>query len=147
VVNATPARSRGCPQEADHGLPGVPRSHRAGGQRGDGSARLWDIDDLINEMAIELGRLPRFNAYYKIIEEQEGRQTVLNGKMQTLPLPRETVAKDTDMTTLARLAGHPFCKEREAIEAEIYERQERWRRIEPQTPNTPPEDSPPPTRM
>jgi hypothetical protein len=109
--------------------------------------------DLINEMAIELGRLPRFNAYYKIIEEREGRQRVLSGEMQTLPLPKETFTGD--LIGYTKDNGYNFCKERDAIEAEIYERQERWRRVEtpPQDkpPDTPPrepqEEPPPPTRF
>jgi hypothetical protein len=109
--------------------------------------------DLINEMAIELGRLPRFNAYYKIIEEREGRQRVLSGEMQTLPLPKETFTGDLIGYTKGN--GYNFCKEREAIEAEIYERQEKWRRVKPPPQNTPPdtppreppEEPPPPTRF
>jgi hypothetical protein len=107
--------------------------------------------DLINEMAIELGRLPRFNAYYKIIEEREDRQMVVSGKMQTLPLPAETVRADADIMTIAKKAVHPLCKERTKIEAEIYERQEKWRRIEssqqdkqPDTPSSEPAEAPPP---
>jgi hypothetical protein len=70
--------------------------------------------DLINEMAIELGRLPRFHAYYKIIQETQGKQTVLAGKMQTLPLPKETIAKEVDIIALTRNRAHRFCMERDA---------------------------------
>jgi hypothetical protein len=101
--------------------------------------------DLINEAAIELGRLPRFNAYYKIIEEREGTQTVLTGQLQTLPLPPATV--NAGVVDYARQGSHRFCREREAIEAEIYERQDRWRRIvKLEPPEQPPTSKPPPTR-
>jgi hypothetical protein len=77
------------------------------------------VHDMSDEMAQELSQLPRFTAYAKIIDDK----TVSTHKMQTLPLPnvnQEPVAQ-------AITNGHNASKDREAIEAEIKERQDRWR--------------------
>jgi hypothetical protein len=89
--------------------------------------------DLNNEMVSELVSLPRFQAYVKLIQETDGRQSVATHKIETHPLPEKP---ESDIETLVTQSGYDFCKKREDIEAEIRERQNRWGRG----------GSPPPTR-
>jgi hypothetical protein len=81
--------------------------------------------DLVTDMVLELSRLPRFNAYAKLIDESEGRQVVRTHRIQTHPLPD---IQNLDMVAQAIRIGHRLCKERDEIEAEIRERQARWLR-------------------
>jgi hypothetical protein len=96
--------------------------------------------DLINEMAMELASLPQYTAYAKLIAEQNGVQQVLKHKIQTLPLPQALRGAEIEHALLEK--SHALCKERDAIEAEIRERQERWR---PRSTQQPPDEPPPPT--
>jgi hypothetical protein len=97
--------------------------------------------DMINEKAIELASLPRFTAYAKLLYElpPDNEQWVWTGKIQTNPLPR----RDNDQYGQALANGLSLMKVRTGIEEEISKRQEKWRRIETTTPNTPPEEAPP----
>jgi hypothetical protein len=96
--------------------------------------------DLINEMAMELASLPQYTAYAKLIAEQNGMQRVLKHKIQTLPLP--PVVRGAEIEDALLEKSHVLCQEREAIEAEIRERQDRWR---PRPTQQPPDEPPPPT--
>jgi hypothetical protein len=82
--------------------------------------------DLINEMVMELSSLPRFTAYAKAIEEQNNIQRVWKRKIQTLALP--SVRRGLESEVIALENGHLVCKERDKIDEEIQQRQEKWRR-------------------
>src|SRR5687768_15803774 len=45
------------------------------------------VHDMTNEMAQELGKLPRFQAYTKIIDESQNEQIVRTHRIRTEPLP------------------------------------------------------------
>jgi hypothetical protein len=81
--------------------------------------------DLVNEMAQELSSLPQYTAYAKLIAEQNGVQRVLKHKIQTFPLPPAVRSAEIEASLLEK--SHVLCQERELIEEEIRERQERWR--------------------
>jgi DNA-binding protein H-NS len=86
--------------------------------------------DLVNEMALKLSRLPRFTAYAKVIEERNGEQLVHTQEIQTLkPPPVQQSIATIEPRLLA--ASHKLCKERDAIEDEIRQRQDRWRNRRP----------------
>jgi hypothetical protein len=101
--------------------------------------------DLINEMAMELSSLPRFQAYAKIIDEQDGVQRVLKHKIQTLPLPSALRGAEIEACLIEK--SHGLCKERELIEAEIWERQAQWHPRPENEPQQPPEEPVPPTHF
>jgi hypothetical protein len=96
--------------------------------------------DLVNEMAQELSNLPQYTAYAKLIDEQNGVQRVLKHKIQTFPLPPAVRGAEIETSLIEK--SHVLCKERELIEGEIRERQDRWRLRPPQQQETEP---PPPT--
>jgi hypothetical protein len=80
--------------------------------------------DLVTDMELELSRLPRYQAYAKIIDESQDRQLVRTHRIQTHPLPERT---NMNMEAQAIAKGHLLGKKRDAIEEEIRERQSRWR--------------------
>ena len=90
---------------------------------------------LIAEMGLELSRLPPRTAYVHVLQERDGIQVVRQAKIQTLPLdpPHGQSIMDAIIERSHAMAYKP----REAIEAEIRERQGRWRRG--------PGNDPPPT--
>jgi hypothetical protein len=79
--------------------------------------------DMNDEMAQKLVKLPRFQAYTKLIDESEGSQIVRTHRIRTHPLPD---IQNPDMVDQAIDSGHVLCKKRTEIEAEIRERQHRW---------------------
>jgi hypothetical protein len=81
--------------------------------------------DLVTDMELELSRLPRYQAYAKIIDDIQDKQIVRTHRIQTHPLPKIT---NPDMVDRAITNGHTLCKDRDAIEDEIRERQNRWGR-------------------
>jgi len=100
------------------------------------------VHDMTDEMAQELINLPRFTAYAKIIEEKGGEQRVWKGKIQTRPLYKET----HNSNRVAIDNASVWSLKREAVEAEIRQRQEKWRQPTTQaSPPEPPEEPPPPT--
>jgi hypothetical protein len=118
----------------------------ASGQYVEKQVYVRQVHDMSDEMAQELINLPRFTAYAKVIEEKDGIQSVWKGKIKTLMLPDQIPQAEED-TALVVDFGHQLSKKREEIEKEIRERQEKWRRIDPQPPSEPPEKPPPPTRF
>ena len=80
--------------------------------------------DLVTDMELELSRLPRYEAYAKIIDDIQDKQIVCPHRMQTHPLPEIT---NPDMVDHAIANGHTLGKKREEIEAAIRQRQNRWR--------------------
>ena len=88
---------------------------------------------MTNEMAQELGKLPRFQAYVKIIDEVQDEQIVNTHRIKTNPLPKIT---NTYMVDQAMANGHTLGKDRDAIEEEIQERQSRWLRGASSPPQT-----------
>jgi hypothetical protein len=110
--------------------------------------------EMVDIMAQELTNLPQYSAYVKVIDEEDGHQSVYKGKIKTYPI--DYAIEDMSekgkriesckhmMNFRTGLAG--LTKKRDAIEAEIRERQERWRRAQtPTTPQPPPASKPPPT--
>ena len=117
-----------------------------------------------NEMAQELTRLPRHEAYAKVIQVANGKQVVLASRVRTMPPPTPVAnARELEREAIGR--GHLlYCREREQIEAEIRQRRARWvgggptkvkleepppthMRGEPTRPVHPPQpDHPPPTQ-
>ena len=85
----------------------------------------YPTQEMINQMAKEIGRLPRFQAYARIIDENQNEQIVSNHRIQTHPLP-EII--NPDMVTQAIANGHRLGKDRDKIEEEIRARQSRWLR-------------------
>jgi hypothetical protein len=81
------------------------------------------VHDMTNEMAKEIGKLPRFQAYTKIISENENEQVVSVHRIQTNPLPNIT---NTIHAMTAIAMGHAMGKDRDAIEEEIRQRQAQW---------------------
>ena len=100
--------------------------------------------EMIDIMAQELSNLPRFQAHTKIIKEEDGKQSVWKGKIQTLPLFPEY--PNNNQERIFNFSSE-LCTKREEIEAQIRERQEKWRRptVEASTPQVPPTPKPPPT--
>jgi hypothetical protein len=91
--------------------------------------------DMWDEMAEELSRLPFYTAYVKVLQlgsEQSG----FIQKMRTValpPLPQGTTEKlrvDLRRKFAVDRTHVRYCRERGAIEEEIRQRQERWRRPE-----------------
>lgn len=82
----------------------------------------------VNDIMQELTNLPRFTAYAKVFQEQDGKQTVLRRKIQTRPLPL-SIQPAEGMADLARRKAiqRGFCRERRHIADEIRTRQEHWR--------------------
>jgi hypothetical protein len=80
--------------------------------------------DLVTDTVLAMTRLPRYQANVKIIDENKDTQIVRTRQIQTYPLPK---INNTDMVAQAITNGHTLCKKREDIEAEIRERQSRWR--------------------
>jgi hypothetical protein len=115
----------------------------ASGQYVEKPVHVRQVHDMTDEMAQELSNLPRFNAYAKIIEEKNGEQTVWKGKMQTLPpLPGASRYTESDIQKIS----YTFCLERTEIEAEIRERQDKWRKAQTAKTSKPTSTSkPPPT--
>ena len=102
--------------------------------------------DLITEMSQELSNLPRFVAYAKYIEEKDGEQGVQKRKIRTPPPP--DAASEMEYNRRRELAienAQAAGKPREAIERELQDRRESWRKKsdagEPQSAT----DEPPPT--
>ena len=85
----------------------------------------YQTQEMTNQMAQELTKLPRFIAYARIISEVAGKQIVGNHLMQTLPMPKIT---NVNMESVAIANGQTLCKLREDIKADIRERQTKWRR-------------------
>jgi len=81
--------------------------------------------DLVTDMVLELSRLPRYTAYAKFVEETNNIQFTRTHKIHTLPLPP---VKNPNAEAQAVANGHTLCLERDHIEAEIRERQNRWGR-------------------
>jgi hypothetical protein len=79
--------------------------------------------DLVTDMVLAMTRLPRYQAFTKVIEETDGEQSVSIHKIKTKELPPE---RESDIETLVTQAGYDFCKKREDIEAEIRQRQAKW---------------------
>jgi hypothetical protein len=110
---------------------------------------------MVDIMAQELTNLPQYTAYAKVIDEEDNRQSVYKEKIKTYPIDYaiEDMSEKGEriesikymMNFRTGLAG--LTKKRDDIEAEIRERQEKWRRA--QTPTTPtqppPTPKPPPT--
>jgi hypothetical protein len=113
------------------------------GQYVEKQVHVRQVHDMSDEMAQELSNLPRFNAYAKIIKEEGGQQTVWKGRIQTLPLipqyPNNNTGVIFDFSS-------DLCTNREEIEQQIRERQEKWRRAQtPTSPEPPVTPKPPPT--
>jgi hypothetical protein len=79
--------------------------------------------DMSDEMTQELTKLPRFQAYTKLIDESQKKQVVRTHRIETHPLPKIT---NTNMEAQAITNGHTLGKERDAIDEEIRTRQSRW---------------------
>jgi hypothetical protein len=77
-------------------------------------------------MAQELANLPRFTAYARVIQERAGKQLVIKRKIKPLALPKEH-GLPLASEILERSHATVY-KARDEIEAEIRQRQERWRR-------------------
>ena len=60
------------------------------------------VHDMTDEMAQELAKLPRFTAWTTLVDENEGKQTVRQKKIHTLPLPE--VTPKTSVTELRLLS-------------------------------------------
>jgi len=101
--------------------------------------------DLINETAMELVSLPPFHAYAKIIDQASGIQQVFKHKIQTLPLPEVLRGAEIEASLIEK--SHVLCQDRELIEEDIRQRQEKWRTRPGNEPEKPPEEPPPPTRF
>jgi hypothetical protein len=84
----------------------------------------YPTQEMINQMAKEIGKLPPFQAYTRIIDANQNQQTVRTHRIKTNPLPEIT---NTHMVSQAIANGHTLGKDRDAIEEEIRERQSRWR--------------------
>ena len=84
------------------------------------------VSDMTNEMALELANLPRYTAWVKLIQEENGKQIVLKRKIKPLALPKEH-GRPLASEILERSHATVY-KPRDEIEADIREQQERWRR-------------------
>jgi len=84
----------------------------------------YTSQEMTNQLAQELVNLPRYQAYTKLIDESGGKQIVRTHKTQTLPLAdRQNSGNINRAINVAHMVG----KQRDEIEAEIRERQSRWR--------------------
>jgi hypothetical protein len=97
---------------------------------------------MTDEMAQELMRLPRYTAYAKIIEDQDGEQRVKMQEIKTYPLsalpekPKEYFEQVKEIfETNPIKSGYAIAKEQ--IEAEIRQRQEQW--LRPASSDAPPQ--------
>ena len=87
--------------------------------------------DMNDEMAWELMKLPRFTAYAKVIQEQQGEQVIRIRKIKTLKLEeprlqgRELEEMKKQINENTKILG--YIKPRVQIEDEIRQRQEKWR--------------------
>jgi hypothetical protein len=100
--------------------------------------------EMVDIMAQELMNLPRFTAYAKIIQERLIKQGVFIHKLNT----SSPMKVDRHDLSIATNNGHKMSEKRTDIEAEIRERQKKWRGVTPQVPNSllkPPTPKPPPT--
>ena len=118
----------------------------ASGQYVEKQVHVRQVHDMSDEMAQELVNVPRFTAYAKVIEEKDGKQSVWKGKITTLPLPDQLSSAEEDAALVLDF-GHQASKKREEIEAEIRQRQEKWRSNGSSPQENPPDDTAPPTRM
>jgi hypothetical protein len=118
-------------------------------KRGKTQGEMTDI------MAQELTNLPQFTAYAKVINEQDGRQSVYKGKIQTYPIEYAIEDMSRKGKRVEEIKSYGFItsamngltKKRDDIEAEIRERQKKWRSmLTSPTPAQPtPTPKPPPT--
>jgi hypothetical protein len=111
---------------------------------------IRQVQDMVNEMAQELSRLPIHTAYVKVNRVKNGEHEVLIRKIKTLPLtqPRlqggELAERREFIEFNTRSLG--YVKPRERIEEKIRQRQEKWRSQAPDSPRRiPPSEEPPPT--
>jgi hypothetical protein len=81
--------------------------------------------DLVTDMELELSRLPRYQAYAKIIQEENDRQTVKTHRIETHPLPPIINFVGEDQ---AIINAQSLCKTRDDINVEIRVRQSGWLR-------------------
>ena len=116
----------------------------ASGQYVEKHVHVRTVHDMSDEMAQELSRLPRFTAWVNLIEESDGEQLAVQKKIYTLPLTRVT-PQITESELLEE--SHDLCMKRTEIEAEIRQRQEKWRSNGSSPQESPPDDTAPPTRM
>jgi hypothetical protein len=91
------------------------------------------VHDMTNEMAQEIGKLPPYHAYVKLIDNNQNEQVVRTHRIKTNPLPEIT---NTHMEAQAIANGHTLGKDRDAIEEETRERQNRWRPGSGEAPQT-----------
>jgi hypothetical protein len=105
----------------------LPENHIkvASGQYIERQVNTYTTQEMTNQMAQELVKLPLFQAYTKIIDQSQGKQIVRTHRIQTHPLPA-IQSMETEEYAIAN--GHKLGKKREDIEAEIRERQNRWGR-------------------
>jgi hypothetical protein len=94
----------------------------ATGQYVERPSHIRQVHDMSDEMAQGLTKLPRYQAYTKLIDESQGNQVVRTHQIQTHPLPEIT---NNNMVDQAIANAHQAGKKREEIEAEIRERQNR----------------------
>jgi hypothetical protein len=77
------------------------------------------------EMAQELANLPRFTAWVKLVQVQDGVQTVVKQKLRTLALPPshapDAVAAIEEQ--IREQTRREYCTKRETVEEEIRQRQ------------------------
>jgi hypothetical protein len=111
---------------------------------------IRQVQDMVNEMAQELSRLPIRTAYVKVNRVKNGEHEVLIRKIKTLPLtqPRleggELAERRNFIEFNTRRLG--YANPRERVEEKIRQRQERWRSQAPDSPRRiPPSEEPPPT--
>jgi hypothetical protein len=100
--------------------------------------------EMIDIMGQELANLPRFKAYAKAIQEFRGEQIVIKQNIQTYPLvslSERRYAHEYSQPVRAIIEQNTirsgYCIAREAIEEEIRERQENWRRRRGNEPHPP----------
>ena len=88
------------------------------------------VIDMSHEMVQELIKLPRYQAYVKVIQERGGQQIVLTSRVRA-PAPVERAGEPWhDLEGQAIKVGHLlYCKERDQIEEEIHQRRERVRKL------------------
>jgi hypothetical protein len=105
----------------------------ASGQYVEKPVQIASTQEMTNQALQTLTELPRFTAYAKTITEENGEQTIWKGKIKTLPTPTETNDPAIEERIIA-LTRRAYCKPRSAIEQEILQRRERWRKTEPPSP-------------
>jgi hypothetical protein len=124
---------------------------RASGHYDEAPKREKTQGEMVDIMARELANLPRFTAFAKVIEEQDGVQTVRKCKIVTQPLPRVPARPLTSAMVERWTIAAGLCVPRRRIEQELQARQEKWLRRPgqpkpPPGPHAPPPASePPPT--